>query len=247
MNRRDADLNHCSASPKLLDLLAASNMQMHKRKRSKTVRVLEVDFSDSKSDPESGNPSTLLRSTSEKSMSDSELISEMTENCSDTPTRNNGPVVLCITENLMHQTDANNGQFESENSSNVLLQSTKSEIIDYGNLLVDQPEHRAPDNNTAMWKEVNEDGSCILASDKADASTVSSLGKEENLKAPSGIPMQAAEKPEASIGSSLNKEDHAKASSGASMQTEGARHIKYTFNRRKHKCLYRQHSSVCCP
>ncbi|XP_062219440.1 uncharacterized protein LOC133919162 [Phragmites australis] len=236
MSRRDP------ASPKLIDLLAVNNTQVHKRKRSRTVRVLEVDFSDSKSAPESGN--TLLRSTSDKSMSDNELISETAENRSDTLTRNNGPVMQCTTENLMHQIDANNGQFESENSSAVLLQSTKSEIIDYGSLLVDQPEHRTPYNNTAIWKEVNENGSYSLDSDKADASTVSSLDKE-HLKALSGLPMQASEKPDASIGSSLNEEDHAKASSGASMQAEGARHIKYTFNRRKRKCMSIDNTPQC--
>jgi hypothetical protein len=98
---------------------------------------------------------------------------------------------------------------------------------------VKQPEDKAPDNNTASCKEVNGDGSCSSASDKTDASTVISLDKEENFKAASsGLPMQSSEKPNASVGSSLNK-----ASSGASMQVEGVRHIKYTFNRRKRKCV----------
>ncbi|KAL6634626.1 hypothetical protein ACP70R_027297 [Stipagrostis hirtigluma subsp. patula] len=227
-SRTDADLNLRAASPELKDVLALNNMQMQKRKRSKTVRVLEVDFSDSKSVPESGN--TVLRSTSEKSMSDSEWGSEMKEIRSDSPPRNNDPVIQCTTKNLMHQTDANNDQFKSENSL-VLLQCA------YGNSLMDQLEHSMPDNNCASWKEVNEDGICSLASDIADVSTIGSLDQEEKLKVSSRLPMQASEKSDASIGSSLNKEEHAKASSGASVQAEGARQIKYTFNRRKRKCM----------
>ena len=96
--------------------------------------------------------------------------------------------------------------------------------------MVDQQELITPNNNTASLKEVNEDGRCSLTSRKADASTLSSVDKE-NLKASSGLPVQALEKHDISVGSSLNK----KASSGASMQAEGARHIKYTFNRRKRK------------
>jgi hypothetical protein len=99
---------------------------------------------------------------------------------------------------------------------------------------VDQQELITPNNNTASLKEVNEDGSCSLASPKTDTSTLSSLDKE-NLKASSGVLVQALEKHDVSVGSSLNKKDHTKASSGASMQAEGARHIKYTFNRRKRK------------
>lgn len=136
MSRRDAGL---TAFPELIDVLAVNNMHVKKRKRTKTVRVLEDDFSDSKSVPESA--STLLRTTSEKSMSDNELISEMTQNHSDTPARNNGPLKcepihlpesLRSTENFMHQSGADNDQFDHENSSAVLLQSTKSEPIDYG-------------------------------------------------------------------------------------------------------------------
>ena len=98
--------------------------------------------------------------------------------------------------------------------------------------MVDQQELKTPNNNTASLKEVNEDGSCSLASPKADAST---LIDRENLKASSGLPVQALEKHDISVGSSLNKKEHTKAFSGASMQAEGARHIKYTFNRRKRK------------
>jgi hypothetical protein len=102
---------------------------------------------------------------------------------------------------------------------------------------VDQLQQRTPNTNTTSRKEVSEEGSCSLASHKAGASTVISLDKEEKLKASSGLPMQALDKTDASIGISLNKEEHAKTASGASMQTEGARHIKYTFNRRKRKCV----------
>ncbi|XP_066327784.1 uncharacterized protein [Miscanthus floridulus] len=231
MNRRDAELSRCTAFPELIDVLAVNSVQMKRRKRTKTVRVLEDDFSETKSVPEPAN--TQLR-TSEKSMSGNQLISEMTENRSDTPTRNSGPFLKCATGNLMHQTDAGNGQFDPEITSSVFLQSTKGETTDYGNLVVDQQELITPNNNTASLKEVNEDGSCSLASPKADASTLSSVDKE-NLKASSGLPVQALEKHDISVGSSLNKKEHTKASSGASMQAEGARHIKYTFNRRKRK------------
>ncbi|CAO2039396.1 unnamed protein product [Urochloa humidicola] len=232
ISRGVAGLNQGTTFSDLLDVLAVNNMQVKKRKRTKTIRILEDEFSDSKSVAESAD--TLLRTTSEKSMSDNELISEMIENRSNAPVKNNGPSLKCATENL-HQTGADNGQFEPENSSAVLLQLTKSEPIDYGNL--DQLEQGTPNTNTASSKEVLEDGSCSLASHKADASAISSLDKEENLKASSGLPMQALEEPDASIGISLNKQEQAKTVSGASMQVEGARHIKYTFNRRKRKCV----------
>ncbi|TVU29541.1 hypothetical protein EJB05_21111, partial [Eragrostis curvula] len=233
--KREADQNLCNGSLDLMAILSEKNMLVKRKKRSKTVRVLEADFSDSKSVAESSN--TLLRSTSEKSMSDTaELISERKDNHSDIPPRNSGPVLQHIAENLMHQTGANNGKSVCENSSAVLLQSTKSETIDYGNLLVEQLGHKTPDTSTASSKEVNGEGSYSLASEKADASTVLSLGKEENLKVPSVLPTQASEKHNASVGSSLYKEKHAKAS-GASMQVEGVRPIIYTFNRRKRKSV----------
>ncbi|PAN06715.1 hypothetical protein PAHAL_1G283000 [Panicum hallii] len=235
IGRRDAGLNQGIAFPELLDVLAMNNMQVKKRKRTKTIRVLEDEFSDSKSVPRSAN--TLLRTTIDKSMSDNELISEMTENCSDTPAKDNGPSLKYANENFMHRTTADNGQFYPEKSCAVILVSTKSEAVDYGNLVVDQLQQRTPNTNTTSRKEVSEEGSCSLASHKAGASTVISLDKEEKLKASSGLPMQALDKTDASIGISLNKEEHAKTASGASMQTEGARHIKYTFNRRKRKCV----------
>ena len=108
---------------------------------------------------------------------------------------------------------------------------------DAGNLVVDQLKQKTPNTNIAIRKEVSEDGSCSLASHKAGASTIISLDKEEKLKASSGLPVQALDKSNASIGISLNKEEHAKTGSEASKQTEGARHIKYTFNRRKRKCV----------
>ena len=73
--------------------------------------------------------------------------------------------------------------------------------------MVDQQELITPNNNTASLKEVNEDGSCSLASPKADAST---LIDRENLKASSGLPVQALEKHDISVGSSLNKKEHTK-------------------------------------
>jgi len=234
IGRRDASLNQGTAFPELLDVLAINNMQVKKRKRTKTVRVVEKEFSNSKSVPRSAN--TLLRTTSDKSMSDNELIYEMTENRSDTPAEENGPLKY-TEENCMHQTGADNGQFYPEKSSAVLLQSTKSEATDYGNLVVDQLKQKTPNTNIAIQKEVSEDGSCSLASHKAGASTIISLDKEEKLKASSGLPVQALDKSNASIGISLNKEEHAKTGSEASKQTEGARHIKYTFNRRKRKCV----------
>lgn len=103
--------------------------------------------------------------------------------------------------------------------------------------MLDQLEQITPNINTASCKEVLEDGNCTSASQKADASSVSSLDKEENLKVSSGLPVEALEKPDASIAISLNKEEDANTASGASMQAEGARHIKYTFNRRKRKCV----------
>jgi len=234
IGRRDARLNLGTAFPELLDVLAIDNMQVKKRKRTKTVGVVEDEFSNSKSVPRSAN--TLLRTTSDKSMSDNELIYEMTENRSDTPAEENGPLKY-TEENCMHQTGADNGQFYPEKSSAVLLQSTKSEATDYGNLVVDQLKQKTPNTNIAIRKEVSEDGSCSLASHKAGTSTIISLDKEEKLKASSGLPVQALDKSKASIGISLNKEEHAKTGSEASKQTEGARHIKYTFNRRKRKCV----------
>jgi hypothetical protein len=125
----DAELSRCTAFPELIDVLAVNSVQMKRRKRTKTVRVLEDDFSVTQSVPEPAN--TQLR-TSEKRMSGNQLVSDMTENLSDTPTRNSGPFLKCATGNLMHQTDAGNGQFDPEITSSVFLQSTKSETTDYG-------------------------------------------------------------------------------------------------------------------
>jgi hypothetical protein len=130
MNRRGAGLNHFTASPELIDILAAKDVMVQKRKRTKPGKGLKADLSDSKSVSELGN--TLIRSTNEKIMSDTELISERKEIDSDTPPGNNAHVLQHATENLMHQADANNGQLETENSSGVLLQSSKCEVMDYG-------------------------------------------------------------------------------------------------------------------
>uniref|UniRef100_A0A0E0K1K4 Uncharacterized protein n=1 Tax=Oryza punctata TaxID=4537 RepID=A0A0E0K1K4_ORYPU len=196
---KDADLNLHPASPGPNDVLSVNNMQMKRRKRSKTIRVFESDF-EAKAAPELGN--TLLKSTNNNSMFSS-------EQSSDPPAGNNSPVLQCTAENLMHMTDAANaGQLKSENSSQLVPQSTESEIGDEGNSRVDHQECRTPDNNAVVLEELNVDKSCILASDGADSSIVSSLDKEENAKeAPSGVSIQAV----------------------------GARYIKYTFNRRKRK------------
>jgi hypothetical protein len=112
-------------------------------------------------------------------------------------------------------------------------------------MLVQQPEHKTPDNTTSC-KEVNGEGSCSSASEKADASTVTSLEKDEKFKAASsGLPMQASEKPDASVGCSLYKNEHADTSSGASMQADGVRHIKYTFNCRKRKYVSLNSTPPC--
>jgi hypothetical protein len=74
---------------------------------------------------------------------------------------------------------------------------------------VDRPDCRTPETDSANQKEVKVDESCNVASDRDD-------------------PL---------ITSSLEKEQSAKASSGVSVQAEGARCIKYTFNRRKRKCV----------
>jgi hypothetical protein len=129
MSGGDAELSGCTAFPELVNVLAVNSVQMKRRKRTKTVRVLEVDFSDTKSVPEPA--STQLR-TSSKSMYGNQSVSEMTENRSDTPIRNSSPFLKCATANLMHQIAAGNGQFDPEIGSAVSLQSTKSETTDYG-------------------------------------------------------------------------------------------------------------------
>ncbi|GJN21434.1 hypothetical protein PR202_gb08906 [Eleusine coracana subsp. coracana] len=208
--------NRKAESPELIDILAAKDVLVQKRKRSKTVRVLEAEFSDSKCVPESAPG-------------------------------NNGPVLQPTTKNLMHQDDANNGQLEPGNGSTVILQSIKNEVTDCGSLLMAQLEHHTPDNNSASLKVANGEGSCSLASGKADASTLIPLDKEENLKASSGLSIEASEKTDAPVSSSLYKEQHAKLSSEVSMQVEGARHIKYTFNRRKRKCVSMDSTPLCVP
>lgn len=57
------------------------------------------------------------------------------EQSSDPPAGNNGPVLQCTAENLMHVTDAANAdQLKSENSSPLVPQSTESEIGDEGTI-----------------------------------------------------------------------------------------------------------------
>uniref|UniRef100_A0A0E0DPJ7 Uncharacterized protein n=1 Tax=Oryza meridionalis TaxID=40149 RepID=A0A0E0DPJ7_9ORYZ len=221
-DEKDADLNLHPASPGPNDVLSVNNIQMKRRKRSKTIRVFESDF-EAKAAPELGN--TLPKSSNNNSMLNS-------EQSSDPPAGNNGPVLQCTAENLMHVTDAANAdQLKSENSSPLVPQSTESEIGDEGNSRVDHKECRTPDNNAIVLEEVNVDKSCIiLASDGADSSIVSSLDKEENAK---------------------------EATSGVAVQAEGARYIKYTFNRRKRKAapldstpqgaVPEKSSSVVCP
>ncbi|KAF0928979.1 hypothetical protein E2562_011067 [Oryza meyeriana var. granulata] len=148
-----------------------------------------------------------LGNTLPKSTNDNNMFNS--EQSSDTPPGNSTPALQCTAENLMQVTDAaNTGQLKSENSSPLVPQSTESEIGDEGNSRVDHQECRTPDNNAVGLAEVNVHKNCNLASDGADSSIISSLDKEENAKeAPSGVAMQA----------------------------EGARYIKYTFNRRKRK------------
>ncbi|KAL5212802.1 hypothetical protein ABZP36_023649 [Zizania latifolia] len=196
---KDSDLNLRTASPGPNDVLSVSNIQMKRRKRSKTIRVFESGCSEANSVPESGN--TLPRSTNENRVFNS-------EESSDTPPRNDSPILQCTAENLMHVVDAaSTGQLKSENNSPLVLQSIENEIGDEGNSRVDNLECRTPENNAVGLEEVNVDKNCILASDRADSSIVISVDKEETAKAPSGV----------------------------SMQAEGGRYIKYTFNRRKRK------------
>ncbi|XP_040376561.1 flavin-containing monooxygenase FMO GS-OX-like 8 [Oryza brachyantha] len=216
---KDADWNLHPASPGPNDVLSVNNMQMKRRKRSKTIRVFESEF-EAKGIPELGN--TLPKSTNNMFIS---------EQSSDTPPGNTSSVLQCTAENVMHVTDAaNTGQLKYENSSPLVSQPTESEIVDEGNSQVDRQECRTPNNNGVDLEEMNVDKNCILASDGADSSIVSTLDKEENAKeAPSGVAVQA----------------------------ERARCIKYTFNRRKRKtasldstlqvAVPEKSSSLVCP
>lgn len=112
------------------------------------------------------------------------------------------------TESLMHPNIASTGQFESGNSSPLVLQSTKRQIDSEGELRVDHPKCRTPETNSAGWQEVKVDESCNLALDRSGPSAIISLDKEQNAMA-SGVPVQPG----------------------------GARRIQYTFNRRKRKSM----------
>ena len=72
---------------------------------------------------------------------------------------------------------------------------------------MDHPDCRTAETDSTIRKEVKVDESCSLTSDRADPIIISSLEKEQSVKA----------------------------SSGVSVQAQGARCIKYTFNRRKRK------------
>ncbi|CAM0945520.1 unnamed protein product [Alopecurus aequalis] len=221
MGGKGADFNLYTAPPGPIDVHAVSNMRTIRRKRSRTVRVFESGCSESKSAP--GN--NLLRSTSEDTICKSTQSSEMTDDHSDTPIINNASVLNEAAENLMHPSDAaknlmhpaaenlmhpdgaNTDQFQSEDSFPLDLQSNKSQVDCGGELQVDHPDCRTPEADSTMKKEVKVDESCNLASDRAGPIVISSLEKEQSVKA----------------------------SSVVSMQAEGARCIKYTFNRRKRK------------
>uniref|UniRef100_A0A0D9VHK0 Uncharacterized protein n=1 Tax=Leersia perrieri TaxID=77586 RepID=A0A0D9VHK0_9ORYZ len=191
-----ADCSLHLASPGSNDVLSVNNMQMKRRKRSKTIRVCESGF-----EAKCGSE---LCNALPKSANNNNTLN--TEQSPDTPHGNNSPVLQCTAENLMHVTDAAiTGQLKSENNSSLVPQSTESEIGDEGNSRVDH--QLRTENNALVLEEVHVDKNCILASNGADSSNVSSLDKEENGKAPSEVPVQA----------------------------ESARYIKYTFNRRKRK------------
>ncbi|KAM0862210.1 hypothetical protein ACQ4PT_045414 [Festuca glaucescens] len=223
MGGKDAESNLSMASPGPIDVHAVSNLQIIRRKRSKTVRVFETGCSESKSAP--GN--NLVRSTSEDTTFKSEQSSERIEGHSDTPAINNASLLSDAAENLMRPSDAadklmhpsdatenlinpsgaNTDQFLPVESSLLALQSTKSQVDGEGTLRVDHPYCGTSESNLGNQEEVKADKSCNLASDRAD-------------------PV---------ITNSLEKEHSAKPSSAVSVQAEGARHIKYTFNRRKRK------------
>ncbi|KAM0873137.1 hypothetical protein ACQ4PT_038272 [Festuca glaucescens] len=231
MGGKDAESNLSMASPGPIDVHAVSNLRIIRRKRSKTVRVFETGCSESKSVP--GN--NLVRSTSEDTTSKSEQSSERIEDHSDAPAINNASLLSDATENLMrpsdaadnlmHRSDATENlihpsgaitdQFQSVDSSPLALQSTISQVDRAGELLVDHPYCGTPETNLGNQEEVKADEGCNLASDRADPTITSSLEKEQS----------------------------AKPSSGVSVQAEGARCIKYTFNRRKRKNLSSESTS----
>uniref|UniRef100_A0ACD5YVU6 Uncharacterized protein n=1 Tax=Avena sativa TaxID=4498 RepID=A0ACD5YVU6_AVESA len=223
MGGKDADFYLCMASPGPIDAHAVSNMRMVRKKRTRTVRVSETGCSESKSVP--GN--NLVRSTSEDTVFKSEQSSERIDNHSDTPATHNVSILSDAADNLMHQSDAadnlmhpsdatenlihpsgaNTDQFLSGDSSPLVLQSTKSQVDGEGELQVDLLDCRTLGTDSANQKEVKVGEGCNLVSDRADPVLISSLEKEQSSKP----------------------------SSGVSVQAEGARCIKYTFNRRKRK------------
>ncbi|KAE8774516.1 hypothetical protein D1007_53108 [Hordeum vulgare] len=212
MGGKVVDFNSCMASAGAIDAHAISNMRATRRKRSKMVRVFEAGCSESKSIP--GN--NLLRSTNEDTIFESGQSSERIDDHSDTPAINNASVLSDATKNPVHCSGANNDQFQSGNSSPLVLQSTESQVDGEGELRAQHPDCRTPETNLAKRKEGKVDESCNLASDRADHLIISSLEKEQS----------------------------AKASSGVSVQPEGMRCIKYTFNRRKRKNVSLNSSSL---
>ncbi|KAK1617705.1 hypothetical protein QYE76_023222 [Lolium multiflorum] len=223
MGGKDAESNISMASPGPIDVHAVSNLQIIRRKRSKTVRVFETGCSESKSAP--GN--NLVRSTSEDTTFKCEQSSGRIEDHSDTPAINNIFLLCDAAENLMrssdaadklmHQSDAtenlinpsgsNTDQFLPVDSSLLALQSTKSQVDGEGALRADHPYCGTSEFNLGNQEEVKADESCNLASDRVGPVITSSLEKEHSVKP----------------------------SSGVSVQAEGGRCIKYTFNRRKRK------------
>uniref|UniRef100_A0ACD5ZBP6 Uncharacterized protein n=1 Tax=Avena sativa TaxID=4498 RepID=A0ACD5ZBP6_AVESA len=253
MGGKGADFNLCMASHGPIDAHAVSNMRMVRKKRTRTVRVFETGCSESKSVP--GN--NLVRSTSEDTIFKSDQSSDSIDNHSDTSARLNVSILSDAAENLMYGSDAaenlmhpsdatenlihprgaNTDQFPSGDSSPLVLQSTKSQVDGEGELQVDHLDRRTLEIDSANQKEVKVGESCNLASDRADPVIISSLENSANqkeVKVGESCNL-ASDRADPVIVRSLEKEQSSKPSSGVSVQAEGARCIKYTFNRRKRK------------
>ncbi|XP_044953619.1 uncharacterized protein LOC123403772 isoform X3 [Hordeum vulgare subsp. vulgare] len=149
MGGKVVDFNSCMASAGAIDAHAISNMRATRRKRSKMVRVFEAGCSESKSIP--GN--NLLRSTNEDTIFESGQSSERIDDHSDTPAINNASVLSDATKNPVHCSGANNDQFQSGNSSPLVLQSTESQVDGEGELRAQHPDCRTPETNLAKRKE----------------------------------------------------------------------------------------------
>ncbi|KAI4984122.1 hypothetical protein ZWY2020_046494 [Hordeum vulgare] len=234
MGGKVVDFNSCMASAGAIDAHAISNMRATRRKRSKMVRVFEAGCSESKSIP--GN--NLLRSTNEDTIFESGQSSERIDDHSDTPAINNASVLSDATKNPVHCSGANNDQFQSGNSSPLVLQSTESQVDGEGELRAQHPDCRTPETNLAKRKEGE------LRAQHPDCRTPeTNLAKRKEGKVDESCNL-ASDRADHLIISSLEKEQSAKASSGVSVQPEGMRCIKYTFNRRKRKNVSLNSSSL---